>query len=100
MNISVKLFANLISVFLEDFSKNFFMSIGASSPHSPDQCLMRDQNFANILIRSHRKNISVNFFQDQTSGFSGDFLRICSVQEIPMFIDRSKFREQFLKRVA
>ena len=50
----------------------------ASSPHSLMPCLLRDQNFANNFEKGHPRNISMKLFQNLTSGFREDFLRICS----------------------
>ena len=47
-NIPVKLFQNLTSGFeKEDFLIISSCSYSAKHPHSPEQCLLTDQNFAN-----------------------------------------------------
>ena len=61
-----------------------------------------------IFEKGHPKNIPVKLFQNLTSGFVEDFLRISScpysAKSSPftraMFMDGSKFREQLLKRVT
>ena len=80
-NIPLKLFQNLTSGFREE---DFFKRIsscpyGAKSPNSPEQCLLRDQNFANNFEKGHPRNIPLKLFQNLTSGFrEEDFLRISS----------------------
>ena len=46
-NIPEKLFQNLTSSFAEDFLRISSCPYSARSPHSPEPCLLTDQNFAN-----------------------------------------------------
>ena len=88
-NIPVKLFKNLTSSFgEEDFLRISSCPYSARSPHSPEPCLWTDQNFANTFDKGHQRNIPVKLFQNLTSSFGEDFLRISScpyiVQEDPI----------------
>ena len=61
---------------------------GARSPNSSEPCLRRDQNFATLFEKGHPRNIPGKLFQNLTSSFREDFLRISScpyiVQEAPI----------------
>ena len=88
-NIPVKLFQNLTSSFgEEDFLRISSCPYSARSPNSPEPCLWTDKNFANIFEKGHQRNIPVKLFQNLTSNFGEDFLRISScpyiVQEAPI----------------
>ena len=96
-NIPVKLFLNLTRRFrVEDILRISSCPFGAKSlPPSP-------------FKKGHTRNNLVKLFQILTSGF-GDFLRISScpysAESLPptpaaMFLDGSKFRKQFLRRVT
>ena len=57
----------------------FSCPYSARSPHSPEPCLWRDQNFANSFEKGHPTNIPQKSFQNLTSSFGKeDFLRISS----------------------
>ena len=79
-NIPVKLFQNLTSSFgEEDFLRFSSCPYSARSPHSPVPCLWTDQNFANNFFeKGHLRNIPVKLFQNLTSSFGEDLLRISS----------------------
>ena len=79
-NISMKLFQNLACGFREeDFLRTCLGPYGESSPHSPEPCLMTDQNSRNNFWEWSLKNISVKLFQNLTCSFrEEDFLRISS----------------------
>ena len=78
-NIPAKLFQNLTSGFgEEDFLRISSCPYSGRSPHSPEPCLWMDQNFANIFEKGYPRNIPLKLFQNLTSGFEEDFLRISS----------------------
>ena len=75
----MKLFYNLTSGFIEeDFIRISSCPYSARSSDSTEPCLLTDQNFANIFVKGHPRNIPVKFFQNLTSGLGEDFLRISS----------------------
>ena len=47
-------------------------------PHLLMPCLLTDQISRTIFEKGHPRNISVELFQNLTSGFREDFFRICS----------------------
>ena len=79
-NIPAKLFQNLTSGFREkSFLRIFSCPYSARSPHSAEPCFWADQNFANIFLKGHPRNIPVKLFQNLTNSFGEeDFLRISS----------------------
>ena len=75
----MKLFQNVTSGFGEkSFLRISSHPYGARSPHSPEPCFWVDQNFANKFEKSHLRNIPLKLFQNLTSSFVEDFLRISS----------------------
>ena len=75
----LKLFQNLTSSFREeDFLRISPCPYSARSPHSPEPCLRTDQNFANKFWKGHPRNIPAKLFQNLTSGFEEELLRISS----------------------
>ena len=64
-NIPVKLFQNLTSSFgEEDFLRIFSCPYSARSPHSPEPCIWRDQNFANTFWKGSPKDTFLwNYFK-------------------------------------
>ena len=109
-NISVKLFQNLTSGFREeDFLRISSFPYSESSPHSLEPCLKTDQNFPNnFWERLIQGTFLWNYFKIWPAAFGEDFFRNSSCQysakKTPftraMFMDGSKFCEQFLKRVT
>ena len=77
-NISVKSFRNLTSHFREVFLRISLHPYSASSPHSPGPCLLADKNFTTIFEKAYSRNNSMKLFQNLTSCFREDFLRISS----------------------
>ena len=105
-NIPVKLFQNLTSSFgEEDFLRSSSCPYSARSYHSPDPCLWTDQNFANIFEKGHLRNIPLKLFQNLTSSFGENFLRISSCpysarsphSPEPCFWADQNFANNFLK---
>ena len=74
-NIPVKLFQNLTCGFgEEDFLR---ISSCPKSHHSPEPCLLTDQNFTSTFEKGHLRDIPVKLFQNLNNGFGEeDFLRI------------------------
>ena len=89
---------------------NFFVCIVQKALIHQSHVYGRIKILQTIYEKGHTRNIPVKIFQNLTSGFGEeDFLRIpssCpySAKKLPftraMFMDRSKFREQPLKRVT
>ena len=75
----IHLFQNLTSGFGEKSFLRISSCPCAESPHSPEPCLWRDQNFANNFEKGHPRNIPVKLFKNLTSSFGEeDSLRISS----------------------
>ena len=64
--------------FREEFSELCYVHYSASSPHSPESYLLTDQISQTIFVKGHPRNIFVKLFQNWTSGFRRDVLRISS----------------------
>ena len=108
-NIPAKLFQNLTGDFGEDFLRISSGPYSARSPHSPEPCLWTDQNFANNFWKGSPKEHSCEIIlkSDQRfwrRRFFKNFFMSILCKKPPftraMFMDGSKFREQFLKRVT
>ena len=109
-NIPMKLFQNLTSSFEEeDFLRISSCHYSARAPIHQSHVYGRIKISPTFFLKGHPRNISVKLFQNLNSSFGEeDFLRISScpysARSPPftraMFMDRSKFREQFLKRVT
>ena len=103
-NISGKLFQNLTS----SFGGENFLRI-SSCPYSAQPCLWTDQNFENSFWKGSPKEhsceiISKSDQQFQRRRFFKNFFMSQKWEKPPftraMFMDGSKFREQFFKRVT
>ena len=70
------------------FFKNFFMSIFIRAPIHQSHVYGRIKISRTLFEKGHPRNIPVKLFQNLTSGFGEDFLRIsscpCIVQEAPI----------------
>ena len=83
---------SLTWIFLEDHSQFFFFFVAFREeftriflcPHSPEPCLLMDQNFAYSFWKGFPRNIPVKLYQNLTSGFrEKDYLRISSCLYTP-----------------
>ena len=84
----MELCQNLISGFGEEGFLRISSSLySAKSTYSPEPCLLTDQISGTVFEKGHPRNISVKLFQNLTSQ-KPPFTRA-------MFMDGSKFREQF-----
>ena len=108
-NIPVKLFQNLTSSFGEDFLRISSCPYSARSPHSPEPCLWTDQNFAYNFWKGSPKEHSCEFFSKSDLLFQRrrifkNFFMSLQCKKPPftraMFMDGSKFRQHFMKRVT
>ena len=110
-NIPVKLFQNLTSSFGEkDFLRiTSCPSIVQEAPIHQSHVFRWIKILQTMFEKGHPRNIPVKLFQNLTSSFGEeDFLRIffmsikCKKPPFTsaMFMDGSKFHEQFLKRVT
>ena len=78
MNIPVELFQNLTSSFGEDFLRISSCPYSARNPHSSGPCFWRIKISRTFFEKGHQRNIPVKLFQNLTSSFREDFLRISS----------------------
>ena len=69
---------NFFVVFKEELTKISLCPYSASSPHSLMPCYWQIKITRTIFEKCHPMNISMKLFQNLTSGFREDFLRICS----------------------
>ena len=60
----------------EDFLRIPSCLYSAKSPHSPEPCLLMDQNLPKLFEKGHLRNNPVKLFQNLISGFREEFLRI------------------------
>ena len=88
--------------------KNFSCLYSSKSPYSPEPCLGADQNFANSIWKGSPKEHSCEIISKSDQQFPRRFFMNfymsarCKKPQFTraMFIDGSKFWEQFLKRVT
>ena len=108
-NISMKLSQNLTNAFREDFSRICSYPYSESSPHSLEPCLMMDQNLTNNFWKGSPKEhffkiISKSDKQIWRRRFFKNFIMSVQCKKPPfiraMFMDGSKFLDQFLRRVT
>ena len=108
-NNPMKLFQNLTAVSEEKNFSEVHTAKKASPPWQP--CFQRIKISRTIFEKGHTRNNLVKLFQILTSSFREDFLRISSCPFIAKslsspstqgvhFFDRTKFHNQFLKRVT
>ena len=107
-NIPVKLFQNLTSGFGgEDFLRISSCPYIARSPYSPESCLWMHQNFANNFWKKLHKEHSCDIISKsdlpfRRRRFFKNFFMSILCKKPPftraMFMDGSKFREQFLNK--
>ena len=108
-NIPLKLFQNLTNGFgEEDFLRISSCPYSARSPIHQSHVYGWIKISRTLFEKGHPRNIPVKLFQNLTSGFGEDFLRISSCpysarsphSPEPCLKDESKFRKQLLKRVT
>ena len=89
--------------------KIFSCPYSARSPHSPEPCLWMDQNFADNFWKGSPKEHSCEIISKSDQRFRRrrffkNFFMSIKCKKPPfttaMFMEGSKFREQFLKRVT
>ena len=108
-NIHVKLFQNLTSGFGEKSLRISSCPYSAKSLHSPEPYLLTYQNFAHNFWKGSLKEYSCEIIlksdkQFRRRRFFKNFFMSLKCEKPPftraMFMDGSKFREHFLKRVT
>ena len=94
---------------LEHFLRISSCLYSAKSPHSPEPCLGTDHNFANNIWKGSPKEHSCEIILKSDQRFQRRFFMNFFFMSIlcknppftrAMFMDRSKFHEQFLIRVT